>query len=53
MRLPLRRHAPDTQCMGDPMITAAMLDRLMHKCEVFDMGGGSYRLDHRERMLKV
>jgi DNA replication protein DnaC len=39
--------------MGDPVITAAMLDRLMHKCEVFDMDGDSYRLAHRERIFKV
>jgi DNA replication protein DnaC len=38
--------------MGDPVITAAMLDRLMHKCEIFDMDGESYRLKHRERILK-
>jgi DNA replication protein DnaC len=37
--------------MGDPIITAAMLDRLMHKCEVFDMDGESYRIAHRERIL--
>ena len=37
--------------MGDPVITAAMLDRLMHKCEIFDMDGDSYRLAHRERIL--
>jgi len=39
--------------MGDPVITTAMLDRLMHKCEVFDMDGDSYRLAHRERILEV
>jgi DNA replication protein DnaC len=38
--------------MGDPVITAAMLDRLMHKCEVFDMDGDSYRIAHRESILK-
>ncbi|MEW5919613.1 MAG: IS21-like element helper ATPase IstB [Bacillota bacterium] len=38
--------------MGDPVITAAMLDRLMHRCEIFDMEGDSYRLTHRERILK-
>lgn len=38
--------------MGDPVITAAMLDRLMHKCEIFDLDGDSYRLKHRERILK-
>jgi len=37
--------------MGDPVITAAMLDRLMHKCEVFDMDGDSYRLAHRQTIL--
>jgi len=39
--------------MGDPVITTAMLDRLMHKCEIFDMDGDSYRLAHRERILKL
>ena len=38
--------------MGDPVITAAMLDRIIHKCEVFDMDGESYRIAHRERFLK-
>lgn len=37
--------------MGDSVITAAMLDRLMHKCEIFAMEGDSYRLSHRERIL--
>ena len=39
--------------MGDPVITAAMLDRLLHKCEIFNMDGDSYRLVHRESILKV
>jgi DNA replication protein DnaC len=39
--------------MGDPVITAAMLDRLMHKCEVFDMDGESYRIAHRQKILKA
>lgn len=38
--------------MGDPVITTAMLDRLMHKCEIFNMDGDSYRLAHRERILQ-
>lgn len=38
--------------LGDPVITAAMLDRLMHKCEIFNMTGDSYRLNHREKILK-
>ena len=38
--------------LGDPVITAAMLDRLMHKCEMFNMRGESYRLVHRQRILQ-
>lgn len=38
--------------MGDQVITAAMLDRLMHKCEIFTMEGDSYRLTHRQRILE-
>ncbi|MEN4097642.1 MAG: ATP-binding protein [Methanobacteriaceae archaeon] len=38
--------------MGDPVIIAAMLDRLMHKCEIFALDCDSYRLKHRERILK-
>lgn len=37
--------------LGDPVITAAMLDRLMHKCELFNMKGDSYRMTHRQRIL--
>jgi len=37
--------------VGDPVIASAMLDRLMHKCELFSMTGESYRLKHRERIL--
>jgi len=39
--------------LGDAVITAAILDRLMHKCEIFNMDGDSYRLRHRERILQV
>lgn len=39
--------------LGDPVITAAMLDRLMHKCELFNMTGDSYRLRHRERIFNI
>lgn len=38
--------------LGDPVITSAILDRLMHKCELFNMTGDSYRLKHRERIFK-
>lgn len=38
--------------MGDPVITTAMLDRLMHKCEIFAMNGDSYKIAHHEKILK-
>lgn len=37
--------------LGDPVITAAILDRLMHRCELFNMTGDSYRIKHRETIL--
>lgn len=38
--------------VGDPVIASAMLDRLMHKCELFNLTGDSYRIKHRERILQ-
>jgi DNA replication protein DnaC len=38
--------------LGDPVITSAMLNRLMHKCEIFNMTGDSYRLKHRKRIFQ-
>lgn len=38
--------------MGDTVITTAILDRLIHKCELFNMTGDSYRLKHREAIIK-
>jgi len=39
--------------LGEPVVTAAILDRLMHKSEVFNMDGDSYRITHRERIFKA
>jgi len=36
---------------GDPVITAAVLDRLIHNSELFNMTGDSYRLKHRNTIL--
>lgn len=38
--------------LGDPVITTAMLDRLVHKSEIFNMTGESYRLQHRNTIFK-
>ncbi len=32
--------------LGDTTITTAILDRLIHRCEIINMSGGSYRLEH-------
>ena len=37
---------------GDPVITAAMIDRLTHKSYVVNMNGPSYRLKETKKMLE-
>ena len=34
--------------MGDATITTAILDRLIHRCEIINMTGNSYRLEHHQ-----
>lgn len=36
-----------TDFLGDATITTAILDRLIHHCEILNMTGNSYRLEHR------
>jgi DNA replication protein DnaC len=37
---------------GDEVMTAALLDRLLHRCHVFNIKGRSYRLRELDRALK-
>jgi len=37
--------------LGDPVITTAILDRLVHHSELFNMTGDSYRLKHRNTIF--
>lgn len=37
--------------LGDEVITTAILDRLVFKCEVFNMTGDGYRIKHRKSIL--
>lgn len=37
--------------LGDPAITTAILDRLIHKSEVIQFTGDSYRLKHRQTIF--
>lgn len=38
--------------LGDTVITTAILDRLVHKCEMININGPSYRLERREKVLR-
>ena len=37
--------------LGDDIITTAILDRLIYKCEIFNMTGEGYRLKNRKTIL--
>ena len=37
--------------MGDPVITTAVLGRLVHRSELFNMKGESYRLKNRRTII--
>ena len=37
--------------LGDTAITTAILDRLIHNSEIFNMSGDSYRISHRNTIL--
>lgn len=41
-----------TDFMGDVTITTAILDRLIHHCEILNMTGNSYRLEHRKSITQ-
>ena len=36
------------ELLGDPALTTALLDRISYRCELFNMIGKSYRLEHRK-----
>lgn len=38
--------------LGDSVIATAILDRLIFKCEIFNLMGDGYRLTHRQTILK-
>ena len=39
------------ELLGDPAITTAILDRIVHKCEVINLCGDSYRVTHRQTIF--
>jgi len=40
------------QALGDQVVTAAIMDRLLHKCEIFNIDGDSWRLENKRSILK-
>lgn len=40
------------ELLGDPAITAAILDRLVHRSEVIQLKGDSYRVKHRSSIFE-
>jgi len=38
--------------LGDATITTAILDRLIHRCEIINMSGDSYRIVHHQSIIK-
>lgn len=40
-----------TELLGDPALTTAVLDRVTYRCELLNMSGKSYRLEHRESLF--
>jgi len=40
------------EIFGDPVLTAALVDRLTHKAHLVNMNGESYRLKETKKMLK-
>ena len=40
------------EVLGDQVITTAILDRIMHHSEIFNLTGKSYRLENREKIIK-
>lgn len=39
------------EVLGDQVITTAILDRIMHHSEIFNLSGRSYRLEYREKVI--
>ena len=40
------------QFLHDPVITTAILDRLVHHSEIFNLSGLSYRVKHKTSIIK-
>lgn len=41
-----------SELLGDPALTTAILDRITFRCQLFNMNGKSYRLEHRKSLFE-
>ena len=41
-----------SQTLGDAVMTTAILDRILHKCEIFNIDGDSWRIEDQQSILK-
>ncbi len=37
--------------LNDPVLTTAILDRVLHRCEIIKLSGKSYRLQNRKTIF--
>ena len=40
------------ETLNDEVLSSALLDRLLYKCEVIKLSGSSYRMENRQTILK-
>jgi hypothetical protein len=40
------------ETIGDEVITTALLDRLLYRCEIIKLSGESYRMKHRKTIFE-
>jgi len=41
------------EVMGDEVITTALLDRLLYRCEIIQLTGESYRMQNRKSIFET
>jgi len=46
-----RSPAEWAQSLNDEVLAAALLDRLLYKCELIQLSGSSYRMKNRKRIF--